>query len=364
MTAIWTWLTSPAFAILAGSHALLVLVLTIDLVVLHRRASAISVREAALGSAFWIALALFFALGIWKCWGLWDPVQPEHGGQKAIEFLTGYLVEQSLSIDNLFVFLVIFRYFGVPEPLRHRVLFWGILGAVVFRATFILAGAALLRTFHWLLYGFGLFLLYTGYKLLHPIDEQIDPSRNPLLRLARLYLPILDDYQSPHFWVRRAGRWYATPLPLVLLVVESTDVVFALDSIPAVFGVTRDPFIVYTSNIFAILGLRSLYFLLAGFLGRFRHLNIGLGLVLMFVGVKMLAEDLVTPYLEARGVDSWEVILITLGVIAGLLAASVLASLIAGPKEPLEKPPEVVEESPGAVPGDAAGSVNQPEGLE
>jgi tellurite resistance protein TerC len=210
-------------------------------------------------------------------------------------------------------------------------LVWGILGAVVMRATFILAGAAALQLFHWLIYVFGLFLVYTGYKLTKPVEEDIDPSRNLLLRVARRFLPVVDNYDSPRFWVRHDGRWHATPLPLVLLVIESTDVFFALDSIPAIFGITRDPFIVYTSNIFAIIGLRSLYFLVAGFLGMFRYLNLGLAAVLAFVGLKMIAEEAAKPYLEAHGIGQAPLILFSLGVIALLLGGAVVASLLAGP---------------------------------
>jgi tellurite resistance protein TerC len=281
-------------------------------------------------------------VGIWQFWPVWFPGRPEQGPQKAVEFVTGYLVEKALSVDNLFVFLVIFRYFGVPPQLQHKVLYWGILGALIMRATLILVGGALLAAFHWMIYVFGVFLIYTAYHLMRSVEEEIDPGRNPLLRLARRFLPILDNYESTHFWVRRGGRWHATPLPLVLLVVESTDGVFALDSIPAIFGITRDTFIVYTSNIFAVLGLRALYFLLAGVLGMFRYLNVGLALVLAFVGVKMLVEDALKPYLESIDLDERHVMLLSLAVIAAILGASVAASIIAGPKEPLEHPPEEV----------------------
>src|SRR5439155_2554469 len=239
-----------------------------------------------------------FAAGIWRFWDDWRPGEAGQGSVKALEFVTGYLIEESLSVDNLFVFLVIFRYFAVPPHLQHRVLFWGILGALVMRATMILAGAALLNAFHWMIYVFGVFLLYTAFKLFRSVEEEIDPGRNPLLRLAQRVLPVESSYDSPTFWVKREGRWYATPLPLVVLVVESTDVVFALDSIPAIFGITKDTFIVYTSNIFAILGLRSLFFLLAGFLGMFRYLSVGLAAVLAFVGLKMILEVPLEHFLE------------------------------------------------------------------
>jgi tellurite resistance protein TerC len=341
-------LNAPEFWVLVGFHVFLGLMLALDLGVFQRRAHVVGMREAAIWTAIWVALALVFALGIARYWPRWNPEEADLGPVRAVEFLTAYLVEQSLSVDNLFVFLVIFRYFGVPEVLRHRVLFWGIIGAVLMRAAFIVAGAALLEAFHWMMYVFGAFLLYTAYKLARSVEEKIDPGRNPVLRLARRVLPVVDDYESPRFWVRRGGRWFATPLPLVLLVVESTDVVFAVDSIPAVFGVSRDAFIVYTSNIFAVVGLRSLYFLLANLLGMFRYLNVGLAFVLGFVGLKMIVEEPLHPFLEAHGIGQTAVILGSLGVIAGILAVAVLASLMAGPKEPLEYPPEAVVVEPPA----------------
>jgi tellurite resistance protein TerC len=338
--------STPEIWVLVGFHVVIVLMLALDLGIFQRTPHTAGPREAAAWTVVWVALALGFAVGIWRFWHVWNPDQADLGHAKAIEFVTGYLVEQSLSVDNLFVFLVIFRYFGVPEALRHRVLFWGILGAVLMRASFIAAGAALLHFFHWTMYLFGAFLIYTGYKLYHSVEEEIDPGRNPVLRLARRFLPIVNEYDTPRFWVRRAGRWHATPLPLVLLVVETTDVVFALDSIPAVFGITRDPFIVYTSNIFAILGLRSLYFLLANLLGMFRYLNVGLAFVMAFVGLKMIVEEPLAPYLEAHGFGQTTRILVSLGVIAAILTTAVVASLVAGPEEPLEHPPEAVVVEP------------------
>src|SRR5262245_59926951 len=298
--------------------------LALDLGVFQRKAHAVGMKEAAIWSAVWVALALLFAAGIWQFWDRWHPnAPPGEGSGKAIEFVTGYLIEKSLSVDNLFVFLVIFRYFAVPPHLQHRVLYWGILGALIMRAVMTLAGAALLNKFHWMIYVFGAFLLYTAYKMLRSVEEDIDPGKNPLLRLARRFLPVVHDYDSPTFWVKRDGRWHATPLPLVLLVVESTDVVFAVDSIPAIFAITTDTFIVSTSNIFAILGLRSLYFLLAGFLGKFRYLNVGLALVLAFVGLKMIGEEWAHPYLKAYGIGDRELILVSLGVIATILGVAV-----------------------------------------
>jgi tellurite resistance protein TerC len=326
-------------AILVGFHAAIGLFLVLDLYVLHRHAHAVGMIEAAVWSGLWVVLALAFAAGVWQCWYLWDPSHPEQGPEKAIEFLTGYLIEKALSVDNLFVFLVIFRYFGVPAPLQHRVLTWGILGAVVLRATLILCGAALLHAFSWTAYLFGAFLIFTAYKLYRSGGERIDPGRNVVLRLARRFLPVVDDYESSRFWVRRQGRWYATPLPLVLLVVESTDLVFATDSIPAVFGITRDPFIVYTSNIFAILGLRALYFLLAHVLDRLRYLGTGLAVVLGLVGLKMLVEEPLRPSLDAAGLGEKERILISLAAVALVLGVTVAASLYAGPEKPVAHEP-------------------------
>ena len=313
-------------------HVVIVVMLALDLGVFQKRAHVVSLREAVAWSIVWIALSLAFAAGIWRYWGDWHPDEASKGPDRAIEFLTGYLIEKSLSVDNLFVFLVIFRYFAVPPKYQHRVLAWGIIGALVLRAGMIVAGAVLLAWFHWMIYVFGVFLLYTAYKLARTSEEEIDPSRNRVLRLLRRVFPVVEDYDEPHFWLRRNGRLCVTPLLVVLVVIESTDVVFALDSIPAIFAVTRDPFIVYTSNIFAILGLRALFFLLAGFLGMFRYLHFGLAAVLGFVGVKMLVEEPLRPTFEAYGIGDRQLILISLGVIAIILGAAVVASLLAGPK--------------------------------
>jgi len=282
--------------------------LALDLAVLHRKAHAVSLREALISSIVWIALALVFNSGIYYFWG------PE----KALEFLTGYLIEKSLSVDNLFVFLVIFAYFAVPAMYQHRVLFWGILGALVMRAIFIATGAALLTAFHWMIYVFGGFLIITGIKLLLTGDHKVEPEKNPAVRLLRRVMHVTNEYHGQRFFVRVNGRLWATPLLLVLVVVETTDVIFAVDSIPAIFAITMDPFIVYTSNVFAILGLRALYFLLAGIMDMFRYLKVGLSFVLCFVGVKMMIVDL---YKIPVGVS--------LGLVAGILGLSILASLIA-----------------------------------
>jgi TerC family integral membrane protein len=290
-----------------GFTLFVVALLALDLGVFHRRAHAVGYKEALGWSAFWISLALGFAL----------LVQRRFGPQPALEFLTGYLIEEALSVDNMFVFLVVFRYFAVPAELQHRVLFWGILGALVMRGVFILAGAALIERFHVLLYVFGGFLLLTGIRLLRDQDAEIDPERNPVRRFFARFVPLVKEYRGKHFLVREGGRLFATPLLLVLAVVEATDVVFAVDSIPAIFGITTDPFIVYTSNVFAILGLRSLFFVLAGAMSRFHLLKLALGLVLAFVGVKMLVADLIEIP-----------ILASLVVVAVLFGGAIVLSLL------------------------------------
>ena len=281
--------------------------LAIDLGVFHRKAHAVSIKEASVWSAVWIALALTFNLGIYFVWG------PD----KALEFLTGYVIEKSLSVDNLFVFLMIFQYFATPSIYQHRILFWGIVGALVMRAIFIAAGAALLENFHWMIYVFGGFLIVTGIKMLLQGDEKLDPNKNPVVRLFQRWVPITNEYQGQQFFVRKNGKTYATLLMLVLVVVETTDVIFAVDSIPAIFAITRDPFIVYTSNVFAILGLRALYFMLAGVMEMFIYLKVGLSFILCFVGTKMLVIDL---YKIPIGTS--------LGVVGGILLISVIASLL------------------------------------
>jgi tellurite resistance protein TerC len=268
----------------------------------------------------WVALALAFNAGIYWL----------RGPDPAIQFFTGYLIEKSLSIDNIFVFALIFGYFAVPAAYQHRVLFWGILGALVLRAAFILAGSALLAAFHWIIYAFGAFLVLTGIRMALHRNAELHPENNPVLRLVRRLLPVSQQYREDRIFVREAGRWAATPLFLVLVLVESTDIVFAVDSIPAIFAVTKDPFIVYTSNVFAILGLRSLYFLLAGVMGKFVYLKLGLSAVLVFVGVKMTLTDLYkipSP--------------ISLGVIAALLTAAIVASLIKTRRSRSARPLEV-----------------------
>jgi tellurite resistance protein TerC len=280
--------------------------LVLDLGVFHRRNHVVKFREALLWSAMWIALAAVFAVIVY----FW------HGRGSALEFVTGYVIELSLSVDNLFVFLLIFRYFQVPTVHQHKVLFWGILGALVMRAVFILAGVGLIRQFHWIIYVFGALLVYSGIKLFRQENAEIHPEKNPLLRLFRRWIPVTKDYEGAKFFVRRPGL-YATPLFIVLLVVETTDVLFAVDSIPAILAITLDAFIVYTSNVFAILGLRSMYFALAGMMELFHYLHYGLSLVLIFVGGKMLVSHYYHIPTE-----------IALGTVAGILIISVVASMV------------------------------------
>ena len=288
-----------------------VAMLALDLGVFHRKAHEVRIREALFWSAFWIALSLLFNLGVY----VW------RGSETALEFLTGYLLEKSLSVDNIFVFLMIFTYFRVPYIHQHKVLFWGILGALIMRALFILVGITLIQKFHWVIYIMGAFLIVTGVKMATQRDEEIHPERNPVLRLVRRFVPVTQDYEGGSFFVRRGGRLLATPLFIVVLVVETTDVVFAVDSIPAILAITLDPFIVYTSNVFAILGLRALYFALAGVMQLFHYLPYGLSFILAFVGVKMLLVDI---YRVPIG--------IALGTVAAVLAISVVASIFFPPK--------------------------------
>jgi len=289
-----------------GFALFVALMLAIDLGVFHRKAHVVGLREAGTWVAVWVSLALTFNALVF----LWM------GTEKGLEFLTGYIIEWSLSVDNVFVWLVLFSYFAVPPQYRHRVLFLGILGAIVFRGLFIAAGVTLLKMFHWVVYLFGAFLIFTGIRLALRREEEVHPERNPVVRLARRFLPLVPEYHGQSFIVRRHGRWMATPLVLVLVAVEATDIVFAVDSVPAILAITRDPFIVWTSNVFAILGLRALFFLVAGALYRFRYLNVGLALILCFVGVKMLLSDVYkipTAF--------------SLGVVVTILLGTVLASL-------------------------------------
>ena len=287
-------------------NVFVLLMLALDLGAFRGRESGVSFREAAMRSAIWIALALAFAGGLFY----WQ------GRTPALEFVTGYVIELSLSVDNLFVFLLIFRYFSVPQEHQQKVLAWGIVGALVLRAVFIFAGVGLLRRFHFITYLFGALLVYSGIKLFRQGKGEIHPDKNPVLRLFRKLVPVTDTFQGGSFFVRRPGL-YATPLLVVLLVVETTDVLFAVDSIPAILAITLNAFVVYTSNVFAILGLRSMYFALAGMLEVFHYLHYGLAVILVFVGAKMLGSSFVEISTVA-----------TLGFVAAVLATSVGASLI------------------------------------
>jgi tellurite resistance protein TerC len=267
----------------AGFVLFVLMMLAIDLFIFHRNAHEVSAREGATWVAIWMSMGLAFTAVIWA----WQ------GGTSAGEYIAGYLLEYSLSADNIFVFVLILSYFAVPASYQHRVLFWGILGALIFRAAFIAAGAALLQRFEFMLYIFGAFLVFTGLRMARSGEAEVHPDRNVVLRGARRLFPITNDYRGHRFFVRENARRLATPLLAVLIVVETTDIIFAVDSIPAIFGVTRKPFLVFTSNAFAILGLRALYFLLANMMKRFRYLQIGLSAVLVFIGVKMLINELV-----------------------------------------------------------------------
>jgi tellurite resistance protein TerC len=280
--------------------------LVLDLGVFHRKAHEIKIREALVWSAMWITLALLFSVGVY----FW------HGSEQALSFFTGYVIEKSLSVDNLFVFLLIFSYFGVASMYQYKVLFYGILGALIMRGVFIGVGVTLMHMFHWVIYVFGALLIFTGFRMGLQKNRAVRPERNPVLKLCRRFVPATKDYVEGRFIVKRNGRTLATPLLIVLLVIETTDIVFAVDSIPAVLAVTTDPFIVYTSNIFAILGLRTLYFALAGAMRLFRKLHLGLSFILVFIGVKMLLADVFKIP-----------IIIALGVVAGILIMSVAASV-------------------------------------
>ena len=295
-----------------GFNLFVLLMLVLDLGVFHRKSHRIKFKEALGWSAFWIALAFAFAALV----AFWQ------GGQAALEFVTGYVVEESLSVDNLFVFLVLFRYFKVDPEYQHKVLFWGIVGALISRGTFILVGVQAIQRWHWIIYVFGAFLIFKGITMLRSEGSDIEPEKNFILRFLRKFIPVTDSYESGKFFVRRDAKSYATPLFIVLLVVELTDVAFATDSIPAILAITKNAFIVYTSNVFAIMGLRSLFFALAGLMDVFHHLHYGLSALLVFIGMKMLlSEHYPIP------------IHIALGVVAGILIASIAASLIVPKKK-------------------------------
>lgn len=300
------WIAFIAFVLIA---------VALDLGVFHRKAHKISIKESLAWSMVWITLAIAF--------GLW--ILNGYGHQHALEFFTGYIIEKSLSVDNLFVFLVIFRVFAVKEEYQHSVLAYGIVGALLMRGIMIAAGAALVERFEWVMYLFGAFIIYAGLHMLVAREAESHPENNFLVRYVSKHIRLTRDYREDRFFVRENGKRFATPLFLVLLVVEITDVTFAVDSIPAIFGITRDPFIVFTSNVFAILGLRALYFLLAGVLDKFAYLKIALALVLVFIGGKMIVE----PWLHIS-------VGVSLGVVMGMLATAVIASLLVKPKKVVE----------------------------
>ena len=290
-------------------NAFVLVALALDLGVFHRKAHKIKIREAAFWSVIWIGLAMAFGYFVWH----W------HGSERGLEYLTGYVIEKALSVDNLFVFLVIFRAFQVDEKVQHRVLEWGIIGALIMRGIMIAAGSALIARFHWILPAFGVFLVYTGLHMLWQHGKQVHYEKNPVFRFASKHLRVTSEYHGPKLFVRQAGQLFATPLFLVLLVIEISDVTFAVDSIPAIFGITRDPFIVYSSNVFAILGLRALYFLLSDLLQYLRYLGYGLAVVLMFIGLKMVVEPWVSISVP-----------VSLVVVGSILLLATALSLLAG----------------------------------
>ncbi|MFO0962125.1 MAG: TerC family protein [Phycisphaerales bacterium] len=318
----------------AGFLAFVVFLLSLDLGVFHRKAHAVSMKEAAAWSVVWIALALLFCGGLWWYAGYrlpdrmdavvaagYDSAQ-QAANSVALQYLTGYIVEKSLSVDNIFVFVVLFGFFAVPPKLQHRVLFYGIVGALIFRAIFIALGAALLQ-YAWVVWIFGAFLILTGIKIIFAPEKQKDPEKNVILRLLRRWMPLTSQYHEDKFFVREAGRWVGTPLFVALVMIEFSDVIFAVDSVPAIFAITKEPFIVFTSNIFAILGLRSLYFLLAGAADKFHMLKYGLGIVLIFVGAKMVTPSSVYP-------EAWDghfPITWSLGIICAVIGGSMGLSL-------------------------------------
>lgn len=298
--------------------------LALDLGFFHRNTHEVKVKEALSWSVFWIVLSLIFSVGVYYWFGM----------QSASDYLTGYLLEKSLSMDNLFVMLLIFNYFRIPTRYQHKVLFWGILGALVMRGSLIIVGSALIHRFHWILYLFGAFLVFTGIKMLfNNDDEEIEPERNPVVKLFKRFMPVTTDFHEDRFFVKIEKRRFATPLFIAVLVVEVSDLIFAVDSIPAVFAVTQDPFIVYTSNVFAILGLRSLYFALAAIMDKFHYLQFGLALILSFIGAKMLVKDFL------HDIPSW----VTLSIVLGTLVLSVVASVIWPPKPEVEEAEEALQ---------------------
>ena len=320
---IWLWI---------GFNLFVLAMLALDLGVFHRKSHAVSTKEAITWSLVWISLSLVFNAVIYFFWDRMMPGSSYTNSEAALAFFTGYLIEKSLSVDNIFVFILIFSFFAVPAAYQHRVLFWGILGALIMRGTLIAVGAALLKEFHWVIYVFGVFLIYTGIRMARHQDEEVQPDKNPVVKFFRRFMPVTETFEADNFFIRRAGTLMATPLFLILLIVESTDLVFAVDSIPAIFAVTQEPFIVYTSNVFAILGLRALYFLLANVMDKFQYLKLGLSAVLTFIGVKMVIVDLYHIPVGA-----------SLLVVAGILTISILASLWKGRRTTSDLTPTVEE---------------------
>ncbi len=304
-----------------GFNVFVLLMLALDLGVFHRKSSVIKVKEALIWTCVWVFMAFLFNVFIYY----------QMGQEKAFEFFTGYLIEKSLSVDNIFVIILIFSYFNVPSSYQHKVLFWGILGALVLRVVFILAGVELIHKFHWLIYIFGAFLIYTGIKIVTQGDVKLDPDKNPLVKLVRKFFPVTEHFEGDNFFVRRDHKLWATPLFIVVVVIEATDLIFAVDSIPAILSISDDAFIVYTSNVFAILGLRSLYFALAGIEKYFVYLKYGLSAILVFIGAKMCLADIIKIPIE-----------VSLAFIILTLAMAVLASMALQPKgeEPTNSPPK------------------------
>ena len=315
-TNIWFW---------AGFIGFVLAMLALDLGIFQRKAHEVRPREAAIWTAVWVSLALAFAGGLLYF----------YGHDVALTFVTGYLIEEALSVDNIFVIVLIFQYFAVPKAYQHRVLFYGILGALIMRGVFIGLGTLLLARFHWIIYVFGAMLVVTGIRMALKSDDEFEGDRNPIVRFVQRFLPLSHEYHGKHFFTVENGRRVATPLLLVLMLVEFTDLIFAIDSIPAIFGVTRDPFLVFTSNIFAVLGLRSMYFLLAAVVDRFYLLKYGLAAILTFVGLKMLLEHFVH-------ID----VLVSLAIVLGVLLSSVIASLAIP-----QRGPSVVQRQEGRTSG-------------
>ena len=295
---IWLWV---------GFNIFVLAMLALDLGVFHRKAHAVSLKEASIWSVVWITLAMVFNVGLYLF----------AGPEPALQFFTGYLIEKSLSVDNIFIFVLLFTFFKVPAAYQHRVLYWGILGALIMRGTLIAVGVALIESFHWIIYLFGAFLIFTGIRMGFHKEIEVHPENDLLLKFIRRFVPVTENYEHDRFFVRRAGQVMVTPLLLVLLVIDTTDLIFAVDSIPAVFAVTRDPFLVYTSNIFAILGLRSLYFVFAGIMEKFYYLKLGLSVILTFVGVKMVLADVFSLPTT-----------LSLVVIAVVLTIAIVASIV------------------------------------